>query len=319
MVTLANIPPHYKHAAARRKGRLIEALHKATQENEQAKTARLWKALLLFDACMFARPEGEGSRTLNKQISHRLNHFDQAAWHELWREAKGPDAKKLRVDHRQTDQREVQNIMRLLEDGLLGRVTQRIAEPTHMASGPDMANKLRDLFPPASEALVVDTAVVDMDQDMTEMVNRLVTIIENAIAAAPTKLAAGTLGSRFEHWQLGAGARQRRQLAELLAGLLLGKGPADVLGMIGTGRLIPLLQTNKTIRPVAATHVLRRFIAKGLAMEATDLARPVLDKMQHGSGMKEGAAILVHRVEAALAARPTAAPNCLDIKTRSGA
>ena len=123
-----------------------------------------------------------------------------------------------------------------------------------------------------------------MDESAESFV-RVVGGIAKYLPSAPRRAAPGPLGSRFEHWKvLRDSPLAHEAAARVLARLILGGAPVNVVDVHMGATLYALPKASGGVRPIACGSVLRRLAAGGVARAYREELSTAAGPQQFGRG-----------------------------------
>ena len=155
---------------------------------------------------------------------------------------------------------------------------------------------------------------VEVDES-SEAFQRLVGGIAKYLPSAPNRAAPGPLGSRFEHWKfLSVSPLGHEAAARVLARLLLGGAPVEVVDAHVGATLYALPKASGGVRPIACGSVLRRLAAGGFARAYKEELCTAAGPHQFAVGRAGGAEIMQKAVAVAAEHRPGAVTVKYDVK-----
>ena len=151
-------------------------------------------------------------------------------------------------------------VARLVDEGLLSKAAARLCSRGIEEASPDLLQKVRNLFPAGSPPLC-PPVVTAPAQVTTEDVRKL-------ILTAPSGLACGFSGLRFEHLRFFTGRKVTCELSvqdaltRVVNCALAGDLAPRLRPFLCGGRLVPLKKKDGGIRPLVVGESLRAIIAK---------------------------------------------------------
>ena len=160
-------------------------------------------------------------------------------------------------------------------------------------------------LPPAPEG-PAERLRVELDEN-SEGFSRLVGGIAKYVPGAPNRAAPGPLGSRFEHWKLLRDSPVGLEAAaRVLARLILGGAPVDVIDVHMGATLYALPKLSGGVRPIACGSVPRRLAAGGFARAYRAELSTAAGPHQFAVGRPGGAEIMQKAIAVAAENRSSA-------------
>ena len=333
--TIRDIPKHWffsfaeaKHAVAKS----VLATDDITDPAErQLTTVRLWKLIFMIDAMLFHKPpklrggkRGQGAATLNVLFTNRLRSFWSGDWVPLWTEVEATIVSSTRSTAAKSRSLEsnakrlVQEVEAMIQHEAISRALGKVNRPLRFAQGVGVPEQLRNMYPQPQSPASAQPFAPPPTEDLAE---ELVGHILKELGQLPSMAGAGANGSYFEHLQLHTKiAGGADTLASVLAQLVTGKAPPEVVQWFRSGRSHPLLKDDSDvdIRPLTAPTSAWRCALRAWARMFKEEVIHATGNTQFGCGQSGGAAALRHSLEAALLANPTKALLSVDIKNMHG-
>ena len=270
--------------------------------------ARAGKLLTFLDRLVLHAPRstrgGKQRKGLGQLVTSRLRLAWRGDWAALWREAAAAgQSAPVRAGRAPTSEEDARAIHGLVRDGLLGKALSRVMARGAVASGPQVVESLRELFPSAALPMIDGhPPVADDDRE------RLLEGARQSLDHYPARSGPGPNGARFEHWgTVKADEDAWEEASQMVVRFLLGEVPRDFLCANLGSRLIALRKPNGKVRPIACGSVLRRLAARAACAAFRDQVRTACGPYQYAVGRQAGCE-QVHKAVTALSA---ADPRCV--------
>ena len=315
--TIRDIPDHWSFSFAEAKHAVDKNMLStdaiADAAERQLTVGRLWKLFFMIDAIMFHKPpklrggkRGQGAATLNALFTNRLRSFWSGDWVPLWTEVEATIVNSVRSTAAKSRSQEssakrlVHEVETLIQHDAISRALGKVNRPLRFAQGATVPERLRAMYPKPQNPASNQPVSAPPSEDLTE---ELIGHILKELGQLPSMAGAGANGSYFEHLQLHTKiAGGAESLAKVLAQLVTGKAPPEVVQWFRSGRSHPLLKEDSEvdIRPLTAPTSAWRCTLRGWARMFKEEVIQATGNTQFGCGQPGGATALRHSLEAAL-------------------
>ena len=272
------------------------------QATSEAEALGGWRCLLCMDRMLFGELHvgrgGDADTTVTAKVSERLQDFWAGRWQALLcdtaitsRDGGPPDM----------NDRTVHRVRSLLMKGELGRAAAAAWGAAAMRTPAETAEAFVQQGPQAP-----DGPDVEGPAD-AESANQLRRDVEEFLRGhwrkVPQGAGAGPLGDRFEHWQpLAHTAGRGEATARVLAALVWGDVPLEVLTLALAGRLLGLAKKDDGTRVLACGSVPRRLVGRAVCKARRAAIADAVGDCQYGLGQSVGTEAL-HKTLSAKAER----------------
>ena len=244
--------------------------------------------LFMASKVILARPFHGGrskATAVERIVARRLDRWSAGQIQQLWE-----DLSKAWATRRQSkkavgrgtgieQERDFRKVVALVNQGLPGKACRLLCS-RGLATGPDVGDKMRLLFPDVRSGIEV-RAEPGVEVDAKAMLK--------VLKSMPRGLAPGPSGLRADHL-LQVNHRKSRKLFEEIAAVMAqvaqraisGSLPAQLAWWFCGGRGVPLKKKDDGIRPLVVGEVLRAAVSRLLLSRCTEAAREALPAVQLG-------------------------------------
>lgn len=273
-----------------------------------------WKALLVLPWLLLRRPaDPDGADTCASLLTDRLDRYRLGDVPSLFRESVA-DSRCLSSNKTSGPMKSAEvakRVKTLTRAGETGRAIRAVASWQDLPVTGAVVRRLRQLFP-ASDAMEDECPTpADASPGHPDREPRYI----DDIRRLPRLSGPGLLGMRNEHLSLLAAASEHKDaLHQVLQQLALGTAPAEVIGFLRGGRLVPLPKPDGDIRPLTLANVLRRAALKSFVRAHKEDCRVACGSLQHGVACPAGIDLLQKKLLLASALHPDSVVIALDFR-----
>jgi hypothetical protein len=310
--TFVQIPDRWRGAYAAARKQNLEVLTKACNQGEAEAE---WKAFILFDALLLSRDRG--GATCAEMLEERLALWSGGQWAALLESARGSTSPPGRATGKASDKKRAARVHALAAAGEQGRALAALAASPPAPRTADTLQKLRELFPEASQQQDPAPQQPGGFAPITEEFRSEVEANVMDLLRKARKLSApGLLGCRLEHLSVCKdNAEASDMLAKAIARIVLGEAPPSLIRALRTGELVALSKDAGDVRLLLVGATLRRLGLRVLVRARRQQLAEAVGPRQYGVGRPDGAGLLYR----SLLAQSELRPNAVFIKADASA